>query len=394
MEFSGCNLYTGIYTVIQTKDGIITSIEEMKDRPVLDSDPILSRGFVDAQVNGYRGVDYSGVSLTEEKILSLIEDLAQTGTLRHIPTIITNSQERIEENLTIIKKAVAHNARIRHAIAGIHIEGPYISKDDGPRGAHDPLFVRDPNIRELRSAQKAAGGLIKLVTIAPEREGSLGFIKEARNMGIAIALGHCNPTPEQIQQSVEAGASISTHLGNGSHALLPRLKNHIWEQLANDHLYAGIISDGFHLPESVLKVYLRAKGLSKLFLVSDVALLGGYDSGIYRWGNIEVEVFADGHLGLPGSPYLAGAGHLLDWDIPHFRNVTGSSLLETVSLATTNPVVALDLGGDTGNFAVGQSSDLICFKDGVRRLQVLSYSHGIYEEVLVYHERRQNNAKD
>lgn len=383
MEFSGCNLYTGIYTVIHTKDGVITSIEEKKDHPVLDTDPILSRGFVDAQVNGYRGVDYSGMDLTEEKILNLIEDLAQTGTLRHVPTIITNSQQRIEENLTIIKKAVARNARVRQAIAGIHVEGPYISKEDGPRGAHDPLFVRDPDIRELRSWQKAAGGLLKLVTIAPERNGSYEFIREAKKMGITIALGHCNPTLEQIEHSVEAGATISTHLGNGSHALLPRLKNHIWEQLANDDLYAGIISDGFHLPPSVLKVYLRAKGLSKLILVSDVALLGGYESGIYTWGNIEVEVFPDGHLGLPGSPYLAGAGHLLDWDIPFFRKATGASLLDTISLATTNPVTALELGGNIGNFKIGETSDLICFNYGSRRLQVASYSHGIIERVLV-----------
>lgn len=383
MEFSGCNLYTGIYTVIHTKDGIITSIEEKKDHPVLDTDPILSRGLVDAQVNGYRGVDYSGMDLTEEKILNLIEDLAQTGTLRHVPTIITNSQQRIEENLTIIKNAVARNARVRQAIAGIHVEGPYISKEDGPRGAHDPLFVRDPDIRELRSWQKAAGGLLKLVTIAPERNGSYEFIREAKKMGITIALGHCNPTLEQIQQSVEAGATISTHLGNGSHAFLPRLKNHIWEQLANDDLFAGIISDGFHLPPSVLKVYLRAKGLSKLILVSDVALLGGYESGIYTWGNIEVEVFPDGHLGLPGSPYLAGAGHLLDWDIPFFRKATGASLLDTISLATTNPVTALELGGNIGNFKIGETSDLICFNNGSRRLQVASYSHGIIERVLV-----------
>ncbi len=388
MEFSGCNLYTGIYTVIHTKDGVVTSIEEQKDRPVLDSDPILSRGFLDAQVNGYRGVDYSGMDLTEEKILSLIEDLAETGTLRHVPTIITNSQERIEQNLSIIRKAVDKNPRIRQAIACIHVEGPYISKDDGPRGAHDPLFVRDPDIEELRSWQKAAGGLLKLVTIAPERKGSSEYIKAAREMGIAIALGHCNPTPEQIQESVDAGATISTHLGNGSHAMLPRLKNHIWEQLANDNLYAGIISDGFHLPASVLKVFLRTKGLAKLILVSDVALLGGYESGIYTWGNIEVEVFPDGHLGLPGSPYLAGAGHLLDWGIPYFRKATGSSLVDTISLATTNPVTALGLGGDTGNFKVGQASDIISFKDGESKLQVASFSQGTFEKVVSEAGRR------
>ncbi len=383
MEFSGCNLYTGIYTVIQTEDGIITSIEEMRDRPVLDSDPILSRGFVDAQVNGYRGVDYSGMDLTEEKILNLIEDLAQAGTLRHVPTIITNSQQRIEGNLTSIQNAVARNARIRQAIAGIHVEGPYISKEDGPRGAHDPLFVRDPDIRELRSWQKAAGGLLKLVTIAPERNGSYEFIREAKKMGIPIALGHCNPNAEQIEKAVEAGATISTHLGNGSNALLPRLINPIWEQLANDNLYAGVISDGFHLPSSVLKVYFRTKGPSRMILVSDVALLGGYGSGIYKWGNIEVEVFDDGHLGLPGTPYLAGAGHLLDRGIPFCRRATGASLLETVCMATTNPVTALDLEGNRGNFQVGEVSDLICFHDGESQLQIVSFSHGKYERVLV-----------
>lgn len=388
MIVSGCNLYTGIYTVIHTSGGIISRMEEMKDRPVQETDPILSRGFVDAQVNGYKGVDYSGQDLTEKKILTLIDALAKSGTLRHIPTIITNSQERIEANLSIIREAVEHNPRIRQAIAGIHLEGPYISADDGPRGAHDPLFVRDPDIGELTRWQEAAGGLLKLVTIAPERAGSIAFIQEARKMGIAVALGHCNPTKEQIEAAVEAGATISTHLGNGSHALLPRLKNPIWEQLANDGLYAGVISDGFHIPPSVLKVYSRAKGLDKIILVSDVALLGGYEPGIYNWGNIEVEVFSDGHLGLPGSPYLAGAGHLLDWDIPLFRKATGASLLESVKLATTNPVVALRLGGHKGNFQVGEKADLIVFQDDEVRLKIHSYCHGLVEEALFKEENQ------
>ena len=275
MIFQGKDIYDGLSKEITVSDGYIKSIK------IIDTnfENFLSHSFIDMQVNGYLGVDYSGDDLSEEGILTLIDNLAKTGTMRHVPTIITNSEERIEKNLKIISKLVESNDKAKTAIAGIHIEGPFISKKDGPRGAHDPLFVRNPNIEEVKNWQNAANGLIKIITIAPEKENAKAFTEAIVKMGINVAIGHCEPSEEELNDVIKAGACLSTHLGNGSSAMLPRLKNHIWMQVADDRLSSGIICDGFHLPSYVVKTIYKTKGIDNLILVSDVALLGGLKPG-------------------------------------------------------------------------------------------------------------------
>ncbi|HWP68601.1 MAG TPA: hypothetical protein VN437_04810, partial [Rectinemataceae bacterium] len=301
--------------------------------------------------------------------------------------------------LRTITRARRASPLIDSAIAGVHIEGPYISGDDGPRGAHDPRYVRDPDFEEFLEWQDAAEGLIRIVTIAPERDGAMDFIEKITKTGVVAAIGHTAASPEEIREAIAAGCTLSTHLGNGSHASLPRLKNYIWEQLAADSLRAGIISDGFHLPEAVVKVLARAKGMDRLILVSDVALLGGYPAGLYKWGNLDVEVFKDGHIGLPGTSFLAGAAHLLDWDIPTFMRFTGATLGDTIRLCTVNPARLLFPGAlpaastvdqsnaspttSPGSLAVGAPADIVLFrheKDD-KRLNILkTLIHG--EEIL------------
>ncbi|UCF98930.1 MAG: hypothetical protein JSV89_05155 [Spirochaetaceae bacterium] len=150
------------------------------------------------------------------------------------------------------------------------------------------------------SWQEAARGMIRLITLAPERPGAKEFIRRASTTGVKVALGHTAADGETIDTAVRAGASLSTHLGNGSHSLIPRLKNYIWQQLSIDELFASIITDGFHLPDSVVKAFWRAKSKERIILTSDVAVMGGKEPGVYRYGSIEVEIFSDGHLGLPG----------------------------------------------------------------------------------------------
>jgi len=238
---------------------------------------------------------------------------------------------------------------------------PYISPEEGPRGCHDPSFIREPDFEEFRQWQEAAEGRIVMVTIAPEREGSMDFIKKVTRTGVKIAIGHTGATPEIIKEAIKAGSQFSTHLGNGSYPILPKVNNYIWEQLAADELFAGIICDGFHLPASVVKVFARAKGLEKLILTSDVALAGGLNPGIYKWGNMEVKVFKDGHLSLAGSGILAGAGHLLDWDIAHFIRFTGNNLANTIPLCTVNPAKVIEMPHNYGKLEAGAPANLTLF---------------------------------
>ena len=305
--------------------------------------PFISPGFLDLQVNGFNGIDYSLDDLKAEQIESLVIRLAQSGTTRHAATFVTMPNERLLRNLSLVAETMEKDTRVKAGIAGFHIEGPFISSEDGPRGAHDKQYTRLPDFSLFEEWQRAARGNIKLITIAPELPGAAGFIRAAAKTGVRVSIGHTAAAPEHIEEAIEAGAVCSTHLGNGSHAQLPRLKNYIWEQMAADSLWAGIICDGFHLPGSVVKTISRAKGPDRLFMVSDAALLGGYAPGFYKWGNLDVEVFADGHLGMAGTSALAGAAHLLDWDIVRYMEFTGASLKEAVTLCTIQPARFLGL---------------------------------------------------
>jgi N-acetylglucosamine-6-phosphate deacetylase len=300
--------------------------------------------------------------------------MAGAGVTQHVPTFITMPRERLLRNLALVAQCAGGSDEVGAALAGFHVEGPFISPEDGPRGAHDRSYVRSPDFEEFLAWQEAADGRIAYLTVAPELEGALEFIGRVVRTGVKVALGHTRAVPEVIRQAVDAGASLSTHLGNGSAPLLPRLENFIWEQLAADGLFASCICDGFHLPAAVVKVIARAKTLDRLILVSDGALLGGYKPGLYKWDRLDVEVFADGHIGLPGTTMLAGAAYLLDWDIPRFVEYTGCKLGDAIRLCTVNPARFLgSLPPQYGTLVVGAPANLCVFRyaSGDPRLKVL-----------------------
>jgi len=370
MRCEGIDALTGKALELQIAQGRITGI-----KPIQASDPLpyLAAGFFDIQVNGYRGHGYSHENLCEETIHKIITALEASGTTHHLPTLVTLPDERLLDNLQTIARAVKSSEDIASAIAGIHIEGPYISAEDGPRGAHDASYIRDPDFAEFCRWQEAAEGLIRLITLAPERKGAIDFIQKVTATGVVAAIGHSAAEAALIGKAIEAGARMTTHLGNGSHSLLPRLKNYIWEQLADDRLAASIICDGFHLPPPVVKVFRRAKGLKRLILASDVAYYGGLAPGLYRFENTEIQVFEDGHLGLAGTDYLAGAAHLLDRDIAAFMEFTGCSLGETLPLCTTNPAGLLGVPQSGSKIDIDATANLVLFnyRQGAERLEII-----------------------
>ena len=141
----------------------------------------------------------------------------------------------------------ARNLAEGAAIAGLHIEGPHISPEDGPRGAHPQHCVRPPDVDEFHRWQEASNGSVKLVTVSPEWPESPGYIEAVVREGVVVAIGHTKATTDQIRDAVNAGATLSTHLGNGAHSMLPRHPNYLWDQLAEDRLAASFIADGIHL---------------------------------------------------------------------------------------------------------------------------------------------------
>jgi N-acetylglucosamine-6-phosphate deacetylase len=368
MRLEGTDVFSGTAFDIRIERGVITDLKTLSGGGDL---PYIAPGFFDIQVNGYRGNDYNASDPDRDQLNNIVSDLEAAGVTRHFPTLITGPHERTLKNVAIVADLVSTSKELQRAIPGIHLEGPYISSEDGPRGAHDPEFVRDPNWEEFLSWQSAARGMIRLITLAPERPGAQEFIRRASSIGVRVALGHTAADAETINAAIRAGASLSTHLGNGSHSPIPRLKNYIWQQLSCDELLASIITDGFHLPDSVIKVFWRAKGKERIILTSDVAVMGGRPPGVYRWGGIEVEVFSDGQLGLAGTEYLAGAAHLLDWDVPRCITATGCSLADAIAACTTNPA-SFALQEGVTRLEPGASADLVQFRwrPGDQRLQI------------------------
>jgi N-acetylglucosamine-6-phosphate deacetylase len=219
--------------------------------------------------------------------------------------------------------------------------------------------VRAPSLAEFERWQAASSNLVGLVTLAPELPGAITYISALVQRGVHVALGHTAASPEEIHEAAAAGASLSTHLGNGAAATLPRHPNFLWSQLADDRLTATFIADGHHLPADTFKAMVRAKGLEKAILVSDAVALAGMPPGLYEQpvgGTVEVK--ADGRVGVAGTPYLAGAGLPLCANVAIAAYMAGLALSESLRLATENPGRII---GNRGRLAVGAPADLMQF---------------------------------
>jgi N-acetylglucosamine-6-phosphate deacetylase len=288
-------------------------------------------GFVDLQVNGFAGVDFNDPAISDDDVTRACDAVWQTGVTRVLPTLITAPRDRF----AICARRLAHH---RHrGIAGLHLEGPYISPIDGFRGAHPREHVRDASIDDFARRQEAADGRIVLVTIAPEVPGAIALIEQLTHHGIRVAIGHTNATGADVQAAISAGATLSTHLGNGCAQLLPRHPNVIWEQLAADALQASFIVDGHHLPPATVKVMLRAKTLARSILVTDAIAAAGRPPGRYRLGDLDVELSADGRVAAPGATNLAGSALSMDRAIANAARFTSLDLNEILPMATTTP---------------------------------------------------------
>ena len=292
-------------------------------------------GFFDLQVNGFAGVDFNAPDLDADRVSVALDRLRETGVTRCLPTLITSSLDRFAANARVL-------ARMTHpAIAGIHMEGPYISSEDGTRGAHPVQHVIPPTVEDFARRQDAADGRIVLVTLAAEAPGAPAFIEHAVRSGIRVALGHTAASPLQIADAIAAGATLATHLGNGCAQMLPRHPNVIWELLAADGVFASVIADGHHLPPSTVKVMVRAKGPRSTLLVTDAIAAAGSPPGQYTVGSVTGTLGADGRVSLPGTPYLAGSSLTMDRAVANAVRFTGLTIEEVAPMASSIPAAYL-----------------------------------------------------
>ncbi len=327
----------------------------------------ISPGLIDLQVNGFAGVDYNDPSSSAEDIAASIRTMFSTGVTRFLATVITGSRERMESairNLAQAKQEFGrHDDPAYHALEALHIEGPHISPEDGPRGAHPLEHIRPPDFEEFKRWQDAADGSIRLITISPEWDGTPAYIERIVREGVVASIGHTKANTAQIQAAVSAGATMSTHLGNASHPQLPKTQNYIWDQLAEDKLAACFIVDGIHIPPHFFRAAIRAKGVERSVLVSDAVMPAMCAPGNYELGQVAVELLLDGSVVLRGGNRLAGSALRMDHAVANSIRFGNVSLAVALAMASTNAArVGRIAGRQRGGLTPGERADLVRFK--------------------------------
>jgi N-acetylglucosamine-6-phosphate deacetylase len=294
-------------------------------------------GFFDLQVNGFAGVDFNNPGCTPQRLQHATDRLRATGVTRYLPALVTSSLERFA-------RCARSLLEFSHpAIVGLHMEGPYISPQYGARGAHSRVHIVPASVEDFERRQEAARGSIVMVTLAPEVPGALGLIEHLVASNVRVAIGHTAAEPAQIRAAISAGATLSTHLGNGCAQVLPRHPNFIWEQLAADELYASLIVDGHHLPAATVKTMIRAKTPARTLLVTDAIAAAGCAPGSYQLGEIKVELSSEGRVAEPGANYLAGSALTMDVAVANTVRFTGLTLDDVLPLASSQPAGYLGL---------------------------------------------------
>jgi N-acetylglucosamine-6-phosphate deacetylase len=360
LVISGVHYETDKTVSIEIGDGLIQSISEIKKAGEQSSRLFVAPGLIDNQINGYAGIDFSNETFTPDLMLDANKAILKDGVTSFLPTLITNSHENLVRNFKILSETLKVDI-LNDCIPGFHLEGPYLSKEKGFFGCHPFHHLRKPSWHEFTEYQKAAGGKIIQVTISPELEGAMEFIRLCKETGVAISIGHTNASTEQINQAVENGARLSTHLGNGCANLINRHKNPIWPQLANDLLTPSIIADGHHLLPEEIQVFYKVKGPDNIILTSDVNHLIGLTPGKYVYMGAEVIYTEDGLVKNEELNCLAGASLPLKKGVETMMNFTGCSLANAINMASKNVAGIYGLK-NRGSLLPGKRADIILFE--------------------------------
>ena len=336
------------------------------------TDVVFGPGFLDLQCNGYAGIDFNHPATTAEQMAVAIRAMWRDGCAHVLPTLITASPERLSAQFRRLADARHGDEDVAASVSGFHLEGPFMSPQDGARGAHPLAHMREVSRKLWREWQRAADGRIALVTLAPEVRGVLPFIRQLRLENVLPALGHTMADAATISRACEAGALLTTHLGNGCPQMMHRHANPVLAQLSEDRLAASIIPDGVHLPPEIARLYRRVKGAARIVLVTDAMSAAGAPAGRYTIGDLVIEVGKDRVVRQPGSPNLAGSALTMSEAVAKYVEMTGVSLAESWEAASVRPWALLREAGVVKR--VPSSTVLARWHGG--RLDVLATLHG------------------
>ena len=293
---------TGAVVRVAWASGIIQRVEPAQEKEARWIAPALA----DLQVNGFAGVDFQGPATLPE-MLKAARALRAAGCVRFLPTLITAPWGIMLERLRALRRLRSDNAELLDAIAGWHLEGPFLSPEPGYCGAHDPSVMCDPAPSMIEELREATEGDPVLLTLAPERKGAMGAIRRAVSLGMKVSLGHTNASQSILCEAVEAGASGFTHLGNACPQALDRHDNILWRTLDLGQLAVSLIPDKLHVSPQLFRLIHRLLERKSILYTTDAMSAAGAEPGRHRIGPLELEVGPDGVARFPGRTNFAGS---------------------------------------------------------------------------------------
>lgn len=301
----------------------------------------VTAGLFDLQVNGYAGVDFNTPALTSDALDHALAAMLRAGVTGCLPTLITAHEHELEERLAALDRAVAKSRLGPQMVPGYHLEGPFLRAEPGYAGCHPAAAMRNPDAARVLAWASQLRRPILMVTLAPERPGSTAAISELVKAGVTLAVAHSAAGFAEIAAAADAGLSVSTHLGNGLPAQLPKLENTLLAQLADPRLTACFIADGHHMTPLALKAMIALKGMHRSVLVTDAVLAAAASPGDYVFADMPVQRDAQGIVRVPGQANLAGSALELDQAVRNVVDWGIASFEEAVTMAAANPRQAL-----------------------------------------------------
>lgn len=315
---------------------------------------IIAPGLVDIHIHGALGKDVMDGGV--ESLRRIAGHQAKCGVTGFVPTTMSAPMNSILRAVEAVKKA--SRFRLDAEILGIHFEGPFLSLKQ--RGAQDSQFIKGIKEEDLRLVEKAARGLKKIITIAPETENNMSFIPWLKEKGFVVSIGHSDASYEAAVQSFKAGISHAAHFFNGMSGYQSREPGVIGAVLDSDEVSAEVIADGVHIHPSGLRLAVRQKGKEKVCLITDSIKAVGLGDGAYRMGSLEIVVKGD-ESRLKENGCLAGSVLTLNRAVKNIIDWTGVSISEGINMASINPARLLGVDNEVGSIQKGRYANMAVF---------------------------------
>lgn len=348
---------------ISVREGRIQAVGDgvPPDGPTTDvSGHLVVPGFVDIHCHG--GGGHAFTSDDPEKVRRAAAAHRRHGTTTQIASLVSRPIPELADQVSALAEFVQEGL-----IAGIHLEGPFMSP--ARCGAHDPAILCPPDTDSVTKLLDAGKGTVRMITLAPELEGAVAAVHQLVDHGVIAAIGHTDATEAQVRPAVDAGASVATHLFNGMRPLHHREPGPIGALLDDERVTVELICDLVHLHPTAVRLAARHAGIDRTVLVTDAIAAAGVGDGVYDVGGLEVRV-VDGVPTLAGGAALAGSTLTMDMAFRNAVNSCGLSLVEAVNATATRPASLLKL--QTGQLRAGFAADLVVLDAELKPRDVLS----------------------